>query len=395
VTHSALSLILVVSFLTTDAIAQSSAPASLPASQAVPPPAEQSASAKALATVLAWCQNVTVHGYADIYYAFNFNQPDDRANFIPGTGTSAKRHNEFGLNLVALDVALNPEPFGFHLAINFGTGTEILHAGEPMGTGIGPDVWKLIQQATIAGKIPIGRGLVLEAGIMPAFIGGEVLPSKDNWNYTRSWMAELSPYYLMGARVAYAFSDQWAAQLLVLNGWQLIGDNNNAKSLGAQVSYASEKLNLYFNFFAGPELPGDDTHWRLFGDVVAIVRPLSWLQLQLAADFGDQMLPGGAHALWYAGSLYARVQPLDWFAVAARGEVYRDERGIISGTSQTLSSGTLTLEFRPTGFLILKLEGRYDRSTAAVFGTKNRDEAGTIVPTRDQALVVLGAVAYF
>ena len=70
------------------------------------PPPVQSTSAAMLAVVLAWFQNITVHGYADIYYAFNFNQPDDHANFIPGTGTSAKRHNEFGLNLVALDVAL-------------------------------------------------------------------------------------------------------------------------------------------------------------------------------------------------------------------------------------------------------------------------------------------------
>jgi hypothetical protein len=342
-----------------------------------------------------WYSQIAVHGYVDVYYAFNANQPPSHDNFFSGVGTTAKRANEISLNLAALDVALNPDPFGFHLIVNYGTGAEVVHQGEPSGSVVGPAVWKFVQQATVAWKVPVGRGLVLDAGIMPAFIGGEVLPSKDNWNYTRNWMGELSPYYLAGARASYAFTDRWAAQVLVVNGWQLIADNNEAKSIGAQVSYNADALSLYVNGFAGPELPHDNDHWRLFEDLVLIVRPLASLQFAVAIDAGNQALPGQRNALWYAGSLYARLQALAWLALAARGELYRDERGIMTGAGQTLGEATLTIELRPTGFLIVKLEGRYDRSSAAVFASHDKDSAGALIQRQDQLLFVLGTVAYF
>lgn len=78
-----------------------------------------------------------------------------------------------------------------------------------------------------------------------------------------------------------------------------------------------------------------------------------------------------------------------------RGEYYDDEDGAISGTAQTLKELTLTLEHRPVPRLILKLEGRYDRSSADVFGTRETGADGQPFRTRDQLLVVLGVVASF
>ena len=54
-----------------------------------------------------------------------------------------------------------------------------------------------------------------------------------------------------------------------------------------------------------------------------------------------------------------------------RVEFYRDAEGVISGMAQTLVEGTLTVEYRPWDILILKLEGRYDHSTASVFSTSD------------------------
>jgi hypothetical protein len=71
--------------------------------------------------------------------------------------------------------------------------------------------------------------------------------------------------------------------------------------------------------------------------------------------------------------------------VAIRAEQFHDPDNGISGTPQTLREATLTYEMRPHEHLILKLETRYDRSTAAVFAD---DE-------RDQFLALVGAVVTF
>ena len=56
---------------------------------------------------------------------------------------------------------------------------------------------------------------------------------------------------------------------------------------------------------------------------------------------------------------------------------------------------TVTLEHRPADALILRLEGRYDRSTAAVFSGDGFDVDDNILRERDQLLLVLGAVTSF
>jgi hypothetical protein len=60
-----------------------------------------------------------------------------------------------------------------------------------------------------------------------------------------------------------------------------------------------------------------------------------------------------------------------------------DPGNAISGSDQTLREATLTYEMRPHEHLIFKLETRYDRSTASVFGDGERGQflalAGAVV----------------
>ena len=73
-------------------------------------------------------RRVEVSGFVDAYYAYNANRPADHENFFPGVGTSAKRDNEFALNLAQVDFALVPAPVGFHVALGFGNSAEVVHA---------------------------------------------------------------------------------------------------------------------------------------------------------------------------------------------------------------------------------------------------------------------------
>ena len=217
--------------------------------------------------------------------------------------------------------------------------------------------------------------------------------SKDDWNYTRGWMGEFSPYYQAGLKIAYAFDAHWSAQLHLLNGWQTIGDNNRAKAVGTQLAWTSDRVAIGLNTFAGPELPGDDSHWRLFGDLTAQVKATPWLSLGATADAGRQDRPGEA-AVWHAAALFARFALHPRAAFSVRAEYYDDVDGFFSGAPQVLREGTATLELRPDEHLILKIEARQDVAGARVF-VGERDGAGNPTFSRTQTLAIASAVATF
>ncbi|KFA91657.1 outer membrane beta-barrel protein [Archangium violaceum] len=363
-----------------------------PAGPPAPPPAPPAEEEAAPSALEALVSRLKVEGGVDVYYGYNFNRPADGASFIPGTGTTAKRDNEISLNLASLGVSLEPAPVGFRVLVGLGTSMEVVHAAEPEGTAIGPDVWRLLQQATLS----YAHGpLLLEAGVYPSHIGLESFQTQLNWTYTRSWMGELSPYYQTGLKGTWTFSEAWSAQLHLLNGWQTIGENNRGKALGTQVAYAGERLSAAFNTFIGEEGSGDAAGLRLFADVVATYEVTDTFSLAATADVGTQRRPGLDAALWYGAGLNARVQVARPVAVAARAEFYNDRDGLISGTAQRLVEGTLTLEVKPAEHLVLKLEARHDRSTADVFGGAETNAEGTPVPRSTQTLVVAGATAWF
>lgn len=365
------------------ASAPESQPASQPASQPTPAPRPQPEAGP----------GVQLSGFVDVFAAFNPNFPADQANFLPGTGTAAKRANELGLNLAALTLSRAPAPVGFVLGLGVGQATEIVHAGEPGGVATGLDVLRLVQQASV--QVKAGDALTLEAGIFPSHIGFEVFYTKDNWNYSRPWIGELSPYYSAGVKASYSFTPHLSGQLHLLNGWQVTGDNNQGKSVGTQLAYSGERIAASLNTFLGPELPGDNRSLRGLFDVVVLASLGDKTQLALSGDAAFQQRPGEEAAPWYAAAAWLRVTPREALAVALRAEVFHDPAGAISGTSQTLAGGTATLALRPRPSLLLKLEGRYDASTAATFSGPNTDAAGAVIGVPSQALALLGAVVSF
>ena len=343
-----------------------------------------------------------LQAFVDTYFAYNTNRPFDHANFFPGVGTSAKRHDEISINQAEVDVVLPPEPVGFKLALNFGTSTEVVHAAEVRGIAVSPDVWRNLIQASVQWQTKVGRGLLLEAGVYPSHIGLESFQTRDNWNYTRSWLGELSPYYQAGLKAALPLSEHWSAQLHLLNGWQTIADNNDGKSLGTQLAWSADRASFTLNGFLGPELPGDDEDLRTMVDVLASFKLTPSFTLTAAFDAAQEERPAGDSVGWHGLGLYARyAPPASRTAFAVRGEYYDDGDGAISGVAQTLKEITATLEHRPVPRLILKLEGRYDRSSADVFTTDtppvSAESAGVGEPLRKrtQFLLLLGAVATF
>ena len=99
---------------------------------------------------------------------------------------------------------------------------------EPGGT----NYLKYVQQAYVSYLVPAGKGLTVDFGKFVTWNGAEVIESKDNWNYSRSLLFALAiPYYHMGARVGYAVNDKVSVTGFLVNGWNSVKDNNDAKTV--------------------------------------------------------------------------------------------------------------------------------------------------------------------
>jgi hypothetical protein len=287
---------------------------------------------------------LSIHGWIDGYYSWNQDHPASALNFFPGVGTTAHRADKLALNVAALELVREPKPFGVHLTLVGGDSADVVHVAEPRRHPL-----RNVYQASLSYAAP--HGLILEAGIYPSHIGFEGFFTKDNWNYTRGWLGELSPYYQSGIKASYAWSDRWSGQVHLLNGWQNVSDRNAPKAIGTQVAYNGRRFGGSFNTYA-------DEHHRLFGDIVGTYKVTPKLTLGTSIDRGRER-----PANWLGLAAYGRYAITDRHAVAVRAERFRDPDGGISGTPQTLSEGTLTYEFRASSHLILKLEGRKDRFT--------------------------------
>lgn len=356
---------------------------------------------------------ITFSGWVEAFYQWNFNTP---SNGITNDRGFDNRHDSFTIDNAVLDVIGVLGPVAAHVALQVGLTPETYYSAEPVSPGgagagsSGPNLWKYIQQANLGWTAPLGRGLLVEAGLFLSPIGPEGLAVKDQWNWSRSTLFFGLPYYHAGVRVAYPFTDRIVASIGAFNGWNNIVDNNPEKSLAAQLTYnVPDKVTVNFVYFTGVERsPGSPagSPWRHLFDLYAAYHPLPWLSLLAHADAGFE--PGDLGiSSWAAGALYARFRPAKWLYVATRGDFYfehtahnnLESAGPVAYPVEWVSSATLTFDLRPADNLSFRVEYRHDQAAADLYYkglVPIRIQDGLFIPNaRGQDTLTAGATAWF
>jgi hypothetical protein len=313
---------------------------------------------------------LTFGGFADVYYAYDFGRP---ASIDRAFTTQPARHNEFNVNLVHLEARLDGSRVRGRLALQAGTSVQSNYAGEPaFGSVSGPSLSRHIQEA-VAG-VRLADGLWLDAGIYLSHIGSESWLSRDNPTYTRSLIADYSPYYHSGAKLTWAASSRVTAQLNVGNGWQIISDNNGAKSVGVRVDIAaSSRATLSVYNHLGNEQPDTvPSRLRAFQGASLKLLPSDKLTLVGTFDFGWQDGAGSADgSSWYGTALIGRIQASPKVAVAARLERYHDPDQVIIATGTAngfqVSGGSFGIDVVPVANFLWRTEVRAFDSKDAIY----------------------------
>ncbi len=316
---------------------------------------------------------VTFGGFVDTYYAYDTGRPRlfDRA-----FTTQPARHNEANVNLAFIEAKLDGARVRGRIALQAGTSVESNYSGEPnTGTVSGPTLSRHIQEATVG--VRVAPRVWIDGGIYLSHIGAESWASRDNLTYTRSLMADYSPYYQAGAKATWSGS-KVTAQINLVNGWQIISENNQDKSVGVRIDYApSSKVTMSVYNLIGNEMP--DTlagRTRAYEGATIRFAPSSKATVVAAFDFGWQAGPAGlSGSTWYGTALFGRVQLSEQVAVTARLERYNDPDQVIIATSTThgfrVNGGSFGVDVAPYRGVVWRNEIRGLHGNSPLFPDRN------------------------
>lgn len=340
-------------------------------------------------------RHVAWSGFVDTYYAYDFGRP---ANFDRVFTTQAARHDEFNINLAYVAVALTSERIRGRVALQAGTSVQANYASEPaIGTVSGPALSRHIQEATAGARL--APSLWIDGGVYFSYIGWEGWISRDNPTYTRSLVAEYTPYYLSGVHLTWqprfggargahqpraVGSTPLTIQLHVVNGWQNVSENNHGKAVGLRVDWQpSPSVTVAYGDFIGNERPqGTPAATRVFNQVM-LKAAIGRATVQGQADYGRE-----AGRDWYGLVAVGRETLAATVAVSLRLERYSDPHQIIvvTGTSAGLKTNgaSIGLDVGRTDGILWRTEARALRATSPLFpfrGVPNATRNNDVVVT--------------
>jgi len=316
-------------------------------------------------------------GFIDGGYVFDSNLPDNHVN--RGIGT-APRTGEFTIPLAVGQARHDPtddEPWQLELALQFGPAATALLAADPLPGGdasrfAGTEVWQHLGRANVGGRVPRSR-TEIAAGVFGTPIGYWSFWPKDNWLYSTPWHLNAVPYVLMGGRILQPVGERVVLHAWVVNGWQTYADVNKVPSyMGGVHAKPVDGLQLGQFVYFGPEDRDPNARaFRMLSDTWAVYEANRW-GISAVFDVMRERVtvqPDAPVALYVIGSLSPRVTLLraredrvQWW-LAARGEAFWDRDGRIYGVDQLLGSASIDTDLSLFGYLLLRLEYRYDRST--------------------------------
>ena len=309
---------------------------------------------------------LTLGAFIDGYYAYDAGRPPTRERAYT---TQAVRANEFNVNLAHIDARISGQRLRGRLALQAGTSVQANYAGEPtLGSTSGASLARHLQEAYVGYRAH--DRLWVDAGIFFSNMGAEGWISSDNYTYTRSLVADYSPYYSAGVRAVFQATPRLVARVDLINGWQNISETNTDKAVGTRLDFtARESVTLSHYTYVGTETGG---RMRLFTGVSALAAVTPRLKLEVEADIGQQGRASGSGAdTWHGGVLAARWAFTPQVAFIARGEWYNDPQQVIVVTGGPegfrASGGSLGIDVTPVEGFMWRTELRHLGADAPVF----------------------------
>lgn len=299
-------------------------------------------------------------------------------------------HDQFNMNAARLTlskaVATDKLDAGFQVDALFGQNAAPLQS---LGLKLGDQ--GDLPQAFVSLNVPTGGGnyVQFKGGKMWTLLDVEVVDEVLNPNFSHGYeYSYLTNFTNTGLGVDAKFSPTIDAEFRLINGWDVVEDNNTAKSFMGRVGItSSDRVALAFLGYYGPEQTGNVGNKRYGGEFVGTFKPASTTTIYAQFDAGGEqgIAAGGGDAAWWGAGVWGVLDLDPKVTLALRGDYMNDADGVrTSGVlgfpvapSRRIASGTVTVNVKSWSHALVRPELRVEHSTRDDFGNP-----GSLSPTQ-------------
>ena len=287
---------------------------------------------------------LSVSGTVDAYYQTYLTAPDDATVSF---GTSFADEAGFALGMANLVLSYDGEKTGVVADLVYGPRGDSAAGGYNLNQLYA--YWNVSETTT------------LTAGRFNTYLGYEVISPAGNFNYSTSYLFSNGPFSHVGLKADFALGEDFSLMLAVMNPTDTNNNTTGDYGLGAQLGYAGQYLNLYYDndSVLGFEIDytgGFDITDDFFLGINAAyqIKPTNEVE-EVLDDDGELIDEAYEYEGGFAGvALYPQYSVSDSFALGLRGEYFvkhgdTDEPSVFATTltgSYTVENLTIKPEIR-------------------------------------------------
>ena len=270
---------------------------------------------------------LSVSGTVDAYYQTYLTASDDASGSF---GTSFADEAGFALGMANLVLSYEGEKTGVVADLVYGPRGDSAAGGYNLNQLYA--YWNVSETTT------------LTAGRFNTFLGYEVISPAGNFNYSTSYLFSSGPFSHVGLKADFALGEDFSLMLAVMNPTDTNNNTTGDYGFGAQLGYAGQYLNLYYD---NDSVLGFEIDYTGGFDLSESF----FLGINGAYQVSDD-------AGFYGAALYPQLTTSDSFSIGLRGELFglheKDGEDLPSVFATTLT-GSYTVEN-----LTIKPEARLD-----------------------------------
>ena len=259
---------------------------------------------------------LSISGTVDAYYQTYLSAPDDVSGSF---GTSFADEAGFALGMANLILSYDGEKTGVVADLVYG----------PRGDSAASD-YNLNQ---LYAYWNVSESTTLTAGRFNTYLGYEVISPAGNFNYSTSYLFSNGPFSHVGLKADFALSEDFSLMLAFMNPTDTNNNTTGDYGFGAQLGYAGQYLNLYYD---NDSVLGFEIDYTGGFDLSESF----FLGINGAYQVSDD-------AGFYGAALYPQLTTSESFSIGLRGELFgyheKDGEDLPSVFATTLT-GSYTVE---------------------------------------------------